>query len=280
MPIEIGSSSASRPPAVPIGSAKAPMSNVPASPAGVAPPAVQVDLSPEAQALATLQAMNAAAKPVEEAAPSEEEQRARATFMEAVKQYFAQSLGIDKDKVASLEINDEALRYIVRNTVLGALAPPGLRKELGIDLANHAPKSEGKLAEVTLHAKNGPPLARIVFDGDALEELARLPKRKKDKDGDGMFSVLDLLPNTRTLEPGQPVKGGHRFDEADKRFAKSDDAAANAPGGPGIKRVTLSDDTAKPYFMARLRGDVEKADTAAAMLCFSLLQFAGYAPPR
>lgn len=270
MSIEIASGST---PKTPLTATAAKPAASPSTPAAGKPAASgdQVVLSPQAQALATLQAMNAPKTAATAAVKTDAEKQAEAKFREVVKKFFSDGLGIDHKTVGGMEINDEALRYVVRNTVLGALAPPGLRKDLGIDLANRAPKSTGKLAEVTLSPKDhGSPLARVAFDGDALEELARLPRKNKDKDGDRMFTALDLMPNTRTLKSGEAIRNGQRFVEADTRFAKAD--------GPGVHRVTLSDDTPRPYFLARLRKDVGNPGVATPQLGFSLLQFAGFAP--
>jgi len=228
----------------------------------------QVTLSPEARALATLQAMtgNGSDGKVKTVTRTAADEKAIAAFKDKLTDYFAKTLGIDRGKIAAMELNDDAMRYLMRNTVMGALAPPALRRELGMDLANRGPKT-GALAEVSLLGKDEKPLARFAFDGDALEEMARQPLRKKDKDRDGMFSILDLMPKTKEL--GSKQLSGERFPEADRRFAASMD------GGP---RVALFDDERKPVLLAHFRNGVDKPRIATAQLAFGLLQFAGGAP--
>ncbi len=254
-----------------------------------ATPRDEVTLSPQAQALKTLQSMTGATPPAEglaAASKTEAEIKAEEVFMEAVKTFFVMTMGLDQSKVGDVRLNKEALHYILRNTVLGALAPPSLLKENGIDFTSRPPQRNGRLAEITIESKGKvsfdgkemkrekePALARVIFDPAAMEELARLPKKAKDTDRDGLFTPLDLMPATREVDTGKPINNGPRFEEADKRFAKEDDSAPIQPG-LGVKRVTLNDGNDRPFFMARLRGDVEKPREATANIAFGLLQFA------
>ncbi|PWC52301.1 hypothetical protein [Azospirillum sp. TSO22-1] len=255
----------------------------PATPSSSASAADTVVLSPQAQALKTLLSATDTAAPAEK---TEAEQKAEEVFMEAVKTFFVETMGLDKNKTGKVRLNKEALHYILRNTVLGALAPPSLLKEQGIDFASRPPQRNGPLAEITIEGKEKvtvdgdkvkrekePALARVMFDPAAMEELARVPKKAKDRDRDGFFTPLDLMPATRELKTGKPIDNGPRFEEADKRFAKEDDSAP-IQLGLGVRRVTLTDGQNRPFFMARLRGDVEKPLEATAHMCFGLLQFA------
>lgn len=241
-------------------------------------PADQVTLSPQGRELATLQAAMGTAASAGGTEKTKAEQEAESRFMEAVKKFFSDRLGIDPLKVRGQPImNKEALRYIVRNTVMGALIPPSLAKELGADLNAPTPKN-GTLAEIKLEAKDGgPALARVTFDPAAMEELGRMPRKKKDTDKDGFFTVLDLMPSARTLKPGDRIDNGPAFADNDKRYAKEDDSAPVQPGH-GVNRVVLTDSRNRPFFMARLRGDVEAPQDAAVNMCFSLVQFARQTP--
>lgn len=241
-----------------------------------AAPTDQVSLSPQAQELKTILAMNTptATGSVEK---TKAEMKAEEVFMEAVKKFFIDRMGLDPLKAGKVKINKEALHYILRNTVLGALAPPSMAKEMGVDF-KRPPENNGTLAEVTVEGKeNEPVLARVMFDPAVMEKIARLPKKKKDKDGDGLFTHLDLMPGTRVLDPGQRIDNDHRFADTDKRFAKEDETAPKQLG-LGVKRVTLTDTQNRPFFMTRLRGDVDVPKEATANMCFSLLQFAGLSP--
>ncbi|WP_448191951.1 hypothetical protein [Azospirillum sp. sgz301742] len=280
MSIQIASGSSSLP-TTPQTSAK-PAATATAAPSTstattAAAPTDQVVLSPQAKELKAILALKspAAAAPVQK---TPAELKAEEVFMDAVKKFFVDRLGLDPLKATKVTINKEALHYIMRNTVLGALAPPSMVREMGADFAKRPPENNGTLAEVTVEGrKNEPALARVVFDPAAMEKLAHLPKKKKDRDGDGMFSHLDLMPSTRVLPPGKQIDNDYRFDGADKRFAK-DDLTMPKPVGPDARRIMLTDGRNHPFFMTRLRGDVESPKEATANMAFSLLQFAGLSP--
>lgn len=280
MGIEIAAGAATR--STPYAVAKPSADARPAVPAATSA-ADTVVLSPQAQALKTLLSATGTAAPVEK---TEAEKKAEEVFMEAVKTFFVETMGLDKTKAGKVRLNKEALHYILRNTVLGALAPPSLLKEQGIDFAQRPPQRGGPLAEITIEGKEKvtvdggkekrekePALARVMFDPAAMEELARAPKKAKDTDRDGFFTPLDLMPATREVETGKRIDNGPRFEEANERFAKEDDKAS-IQLGLGVKRVTMTDGQNRPFFMARLRGDVDKPLEATAHMCFGLLQFA------
>ncbi len=219
----------------------------------------QVTLSPKAQALLKTQTAQVTAK----APLSDAEKEARAAFMRSIKLYFAKNLGISESKLGDMDINDDALRYIIRNTAMGAMAPPGLRAELGVDAIDYkTPKAGTAMGKITLNAADGMPYAHFAFDPGAMEALKNAPINQKDKDGDGMFTTLDLLRNTRALSAEQTVKDS-RFNEADRAFTTADRAAARASMAGGstaiheYNRILQLDDTGRPYFMARLRDDVK-----------------------
>lgn len=281
MGIEVAAGTAAR--STPYTLAKPSADAKPAASPVAGPAADTVVLSPQAQALKTLLSATGAAAPAEK---TEAEKKAEEVFMEAVKTFFVETMGLDKTKAGKVRLNKEALHYILRNTVLGALAPPSLLKEQGIDFARRPPQRNGPLAEITIEGKekvsfeNGkekrekePALARVMFDPAAMEELARKPKKAKDRDRDGFFTPLDLMPATRELETGKRIDNGPRFEEADERFAKEDDSASMQLG-LGVRRVTMTDSQNRPFFMARLRGDVDQPREATAHMCFGLLQFA------
>lgn len=242
-----------------------------------------VTLSPQALALSRLQAMNAAANGTAPAAPvakTKEEVEAETSFKKAAGKFLADSLGIDSQQLGDVELNDNAMRYIVRNTIIGALAPASLRRDLGLDMAGHLPKGgwggsagDAKLAEVTLKAKvvdprypPPPPLAHIAFNPAAMEEVGRMPQKKKDSDHDGMYTGLDLLPGMHALKSGESIRGA-------KAFTTFDEKSAGADGTEPYRRATLEDGLHRTYLMARTRNDLHVSTMATAQLAFSLTQF-------
>jgi hypothetical protein len=241
-----------------------PTSDKPAAPAGDS-----INLSPAAKALAVLKGSSGTDKagPV---APTEVSKAQRARFDEAAKEFLAQSLGFSPSQVQGFEINDEARRYIARNTVLGALAPPELRRELGIDVTGRGPKpaadpAKRELASFSLTGNDGSTLARIAFDPRALEEFARLPKAKKDLDGDRLFTPNDLFPLSKPLKPDEKPSGdiGNRF------------AAQDTDGG---WRTTLSDGAKRTFVFGRFQeGDLQARPRTVALVS-ALVQFAGFSP--